>query len=59
MRDTVASKRHDPDYAQISGYIPKELALKFKSVCVAQDISISEVLERIIQDWLAAQQQNK
>ena len=49
----MASKRHDPNYMQIGGYIPKELALKFKSVCVVQEVSISEVLEQVIRKELA------
>lgn len=52
----AASKRHDPDYSQVSGYIPKDVALTFKSICVAKEVSISEALEQMIREWIQQQQ---
>lgn len=58
---TLVSKRQDPGYQQVSGYVPKDLALKFKSICVAMEINISEAMEQMIQEWLEdkTQQQSK
>jgi hypothetical protein len=52
----AASKRKDPDYQQISGYIPKHLALKFKGFCTMQELEISEVLADLIADWVRQQE---
>lgn len=52
---TLVGKRQDPNYQQVSGYVPKPLALKFKSTCVALEIDISEALEQMIQEWLDKQ----
>lgn len=49
----AASKRNDPSYLQISGYVPKELALRFKATCTIQEIEISEALEEMMRSWLA------
>ncbi|MBE9117218.1 hypothetical protein IQ249_15060 [Lusitaniella coriacea LEGE 07157] len=52
MTKTVVAKRDDPKYAQVSGYIPKKLALKFKANCTMQETDQSEALERAITLWL-------
>lgn len=48
----MVNKRDDPKYAQVSGYIPKELARKFKIFCTANEISHSEALEEAIKNFL-------
>ena len=40
----AASKRKDPEYQQISGYVSKQLALKFKGFCTMEELEISEVM---------------
>lgn len=52
----AASKRKDPDYQQVSGYIPKPLALKFKGFCTMQELEISEVLAELIESWVKEQE---
>lgn len=47
-------KRGDPNYSQVSGYINKDVALQFKIVCTAKEISQSEALEEAIAAWLKA-----
>ena len=52
-KDSMAGgKRDDPDYAQVSGYIPKKLALKFKAACTMRETTQSEALERAVESWL-------
>ncbi len=46
------AKRLDPTYAQICGYVPKELARKFKVACATREINQSEALEQMIATWL-------
>lgn len=48
----AANKRTDPGYLQVSGYIPKELALKFKAECTLKEISQAEALAEALQLWL-------
>ena len=45
-------KGANPDYMQISGYVPRELGLDFKVVCTAKQITHSEALEEMIKKWL-------
>lgn len=54
--ESMAAKRTDPGYLQVSGYIPKNLALTFKSICIVKEISISEAMEQMIQDWIEKNQ---
>lgn len=54
---TVVTKRDDPNYAQVSGHIPKDKALEFKIACTRKQISQSEALEEAIDKWLADQEQ--
>ena len=51
MADMV-TKRRDPNYAQITGHIPKELSLRFRVICTAKEIDISEGLEESIAQWV-------
>ena len=53
----AASKRKDPEYQQVSGYIPKPLALKFKGFCTMEELEISEVLAALISGWVAEREQ--
>lgn len=48
----VVTKRDDPNYAQVSGYVPKDLARRFKIACTSKDISQSEGLEEALAEWL-------
>jgi hypothetical protein len=46
------SKRFDPTYSQISAYVPKELARRFKIACAEREINQSEAMEQMITTWL-------
>ncbi len=48
----AASRRADPDFSQVSGYVKKDLALKFKAECTMREISLSEALEEALDLWL-------
>ncbi|BAY11517.1 ribbon-helix-helix domain-containing protein [Calothrix sp. NIES-2098] len=49
----MADRRRSDDYKQVSGYIPRELALEFKSICARLGISQSDAIEEMIQEWLS------
>jgi hypothetical protein len=49
---SVVTKRDDPNYSQVSGYVPKDLARRFRIACTSQEISQSEALEEALEKWL-------
>lgn len=54
----VVTKRDDPNFAQVSGYIPKDKALEFKVACTRRQVSQSEALEEAVDKWLEAQKES-
>ncbi|MGC1247749.1 MAG: hypothetical protein WA865_16155 [Spirulinaceae cyanobacterium] len=48
----MVTKRDDPNYAQVSGYVPKNLAIRFKIACTSKQTSQSEALEEAVKEWL-------
>lgn len=56
---TVVSKRDDPNYSQVSGHIPTEMAKKFKIACTVRGVSHSDGLEQAIAIWLAQEDKAK
>ena len=52
---SVVTKRDDPNFAQVSGYIAKDKALEFKIACTRRQISQSEALEEAVDKWLVSQ----
>ncbi|MDZ7958633.1 MAG: ribbon-helix-helix protein, CopG family [Aulosira sp. DedQUE10] len=49
----MTDRRRSDDYKQISGYIPLDLALEFKSICARLGISQSDAIEEMAQEWIA------
>ncbi len=49
---SVAAKRNDPTYQQLSGHIPVELARTFKAACTLRGIDHSSGLEQALHLWL-------
>ena len=52
----AGGKRENPDYLQISGYVPKGMGLQFKAACTLQELSQSEALEQAVRAWLSQNQ---
>ena len=50
------SRRNSKDYTQLSVYIRKNLATKFKTICTANDKEYSETLEEILEKWVEEQE---
>ncbi|BAY34954.1 hypothetical protein NIES2107_68640 (plasmid) [Nostoc carneum NIES-2107] len=48
----MTDRRRSDDYKQISGYIPRDLALEFKSICARLGISQSDAIEEMTQEWI-------
>jgi hypothetical protein len=55
--DDSVNRRNDPNYAQVSGYINKDLAMQFKITCTATEVSQTDALEEAVALWL--EKQNK
>lgn len=51
----AASRRADPNFVQISGHVPKALALEFKLAFTRAEINQSEALEAAISLWVDSQ----
>lgn len=52
----AAGRRTDPNYSQVSGYLPKDLVIRFKVTCTQKELSQTDALEQAIDVWL---QQNE
>jgi hypothetical protein len=50
--DLMATKRNDPDYEQVSGYVHKEIALKFRIFCMTERLTQSDALEKALSFWI-------
>lgn len=53
------SKRSNPDYTQIFGYVPKTMAVKFRTLCASKELQQSEVIEKILGRWIEEQESEK
>jgi hypothetical protein len=53
--DPLASKKEDPNFSQISGHIPNDLARQFRIICADQGLKVSEGLEQAIAYWVRQQ----
>ncbi|MCC5638585.1 GIY-YIG nuclease family protein [Nostoc sp. CHAB 5844] len=56
LNENLRGKRGDPNYRLISGYVPKDLALLFKTICAATEIDQSKALEEMIAKWTREKQ---
>lgn len=54
----LVSKKDDPNYQQVSGHVPKDLAIRFKQHLAAKDKKLNEGLEEAITAYLAQEAGN-
>ncbi len=57
MEDDVA-KKIPPGSTELSLYINKELKLRFKLACTAEEKPMSEVVTALIEQWLTEKETN-
>src|ERR671932_701169 len=50
------ARRNNPDYSQVTGLIDKDLARRLRVYCADQDVTIAEVMEEAISDFLEKRQ---
>lgn len=55
----IMPKHIPPGAAELSVYIDKELKMQFKLTCVAQNQSMSGVIEELVKQWVEQQQSNR
>lgn len=55
----MVDKRRSPNFSQITGYVPKPLATEFRVACTRLDASQSDVIEKLIRQWLEELNQEK
>ena len=46
------NRRSDPNYVQVSGYLPKELVLQFKQILLLKGLSVQEGLEEAVRGYI-------
>ncbi len=52
MARALVDKRRSSDYVQVTGYIPKDLAIRFKLACTAKDVDRTTGIEEALNLWL-------
>ena len=48
----LVARRKDPNYTQVTGLVPKDLAKRLKFYCTEQEITITEVVEQALKEFL-------
>jgi len=56
MTENTRGKRGDSDYKVISAYIPKDLAIRFKTICAATETNQSKAIEEMVNNWVSQKQ---
>lgn len=51
-------KSRDPNYKQLGLYVRKDIHRQVKSKAAAEEIELSELVERLLIDWLSEQSDN-
>lgn len=55
----MAGKRNDPNYNQMTAYVPRELSVKFKTILASLELEQSEVISSLIAMWIQTQEQRQ
>src|SRR3712207_7804502 len=50
-------KRNNPNYNQMTAYVPKDISVKFKTLCTAKQLEQSEVITSLIVRWIEEQEE--
>ena len=50
------ARRNNPNYTQVAGLIDKDLARRMRVYCADQDVTIAEVMEEALRDYLDKKQ---
>lgn len=50
--EPVVDRKKSPDYAQVVGHIKKDVAVELKIFCAQNDTTITEVIEKSLEEYL-------
>jgi hypothetical protein len=50
------ARRNNPDFSQVTGLIDKDLARRLRVYCADQGVTIAEVMEESLRDYLEKKQ---
>lgn len=53
---TEVGKREDPNLEAIRGFVPKDLARRFKGVCAVLGLEHGDALTPLLEEWVAQQE---
>ena len=48
-------KSDNPDYQQVAVQVPRDIARQFKAACSLEGVTMSEVFEELVTEWLKKQ----
>jgi len=48
----MVDRRKSPDFTQITGYVKKQIAAEFRGLCAKYDLSHSDVIEELVEQWV-------
>jgi len=54
----MAAKSKNPNFNQMTAYVPKEISVKFKALLATLELEQSEVITSLITQWIE-EQENK
>lgn len=57
-RNIQLAKSKDPHYQRTTIYIPKPLHKKLKAIAAVDESEISDIVEKLIQEWVENRKQN-
>ncbi len=52
-------RRNDPNYSRLTGLVPKPLAQKIRVLAVEEEVTISELMEEALSEYLQKKQEQK
>jgi hypothetical protein len=58
MDFSLASKKDDPNYEQVRGHVPQDLAMRFRVACTLRKLDYSQGIETALEFWLAHLEEN-
>lgn len=52
----MVAKSKNPNYNQMTAYVPKDIAVKFKTLLASRELEQSEVITSLIIKWIEEQE---
>lgn len=49
---TVAARKNDPNYAQFSVYLPRQLVKELKVIAAQDEVTLTDIAEEALTQWV-------